>query len=396
MESSRKNRAIYIDREAIYTLSLAKEGLLNPVKSLMSKKEAIEVDRTRIYLGKSFPFSFLLAPSGKRNEEILKSSQTGEVLDLICNGMKYGEIVNQEIFPIDKMERVKNIFQTMDMTHPGVQNTLRRLGNYAIYGEYSINFDDVKDIRVKIERAKKSISAKNITALMLAGKPLHRAHERLIRLTLDKSDLIVIFLLKPHYNETLSYNVRYKSLKYFVDNYLPKNRVIIVPLENTYIFAGNNEAILDAIVAQNFGCNRIIIGQNHAGLGVFYDKNSLKSIFDTLKGMSIEIDINNEFVYCNVCNTLVSTSNCPHGQHHHIHYHSESIMELLKEGLLPPAVLVRKEISAIILSEFFPNRFKNIEKLYYDILPLSGLLENHSEKEFYIELMKLYKTSSLN
>jgi sulfate adenylyltransferase len=67
----------------------------------------------------------------------------------------------------------------------------------------------------------------------------------------------------------------------------------------------------------------------------------------------------------------------------------------MKLGLLPPAVLVRTEISAIVLSSLFPKRFKNLEKLYYDILPVSGLLEDHSEEDFYNELMRLYQTTSL-
>jgi sulfate adenylyltransferase len=166
-------------------------------------------------------------------------------------------------------------------------------------------------------------------------------------------------------------------------------------LESSYVFAGYNEVLIDAIVAKNYGCNRLTIGQNHAGVGMYYDQNAHKSIVDKLIGIDIDINISAEYVYCNECKTLVSTQTCPHGQHHHISYHSDSILELLKLGLLPPAVLMRKEISALILSKLFPNRFKNLEKLYYDILPIAGLLEEHNEKDFYIELMKLYQTTSL-
>ena len=74
---------------------------------------------------------------------------------------------------------------------------------------------------------------------------------------------------------------------------------------------------------------------------------------------------------------------------------SDSILELLELGFLPPAALIRKEISAFLLSKLFPNRFKNLEKLYYDLLPVEGLLEEHTEKDFYLELMKLYQTTSL-
>ncbi len=395
MKSSRKNRALYIDQEALATLALLQEGLLQPVDKLMNRQEAQEVDRTKEYKGKSFPFSFILAPAGKKNEEILQQLKKGEKVDLIENHKKVGELIVEEVFAIDPLERLKNIYGTSDPSHPGISATMQRLGNYAVSGDFWVEFDEVRQTKEKIKERKKELKAKTVSAIMMAAKPLHRAHERLIRLTLEESDLVVIFLLKPYVNEKFSYELRKKTLDYFVKNYLPKNRVLVVPLENTYIFAGFNELILDAIVAQNFGCNRLVVGKNHAGLGLYYEKNSLKSVFDQFKGINIEIQTVSEFVYCDECKTLVSTNTCPHGSHHHISYHADSILELLELGILPPAVLVRKEISAIILSELFPNRFKNLQKLYADLIPTSGLMECHSEEDFYIELMKLYQTTSL-
>ncbi|BCD68417.1 sulfate adenylyltransferase [Nitratiruptor sp. YY09-18] len=394
MKSSKRNR-LFIDREALATLALVQEGLLSPVDKLMNSKEAKEVDSTKEYRGKSFPFSFILAPSGKKNQEILQSLKPGEIVDLYENNIKVGEVETEEVFTIDPLERLKNIYGTSDTSHPGIATTLQRLGNYAISGKFHVEFGDIKKAKELVQAKKRELKAKNTAAIMLAAKPLHRAHERLIRLTLEENDLVVLFLLKPYVNEKFSYELRYQTLEYFVKNYLPKNRVLIVPLENTYIFAGFNELILDAIVAQNFGCNRLVVGKNHAGLGLYYDKNSVKSIFDDLKGISIDIQTVSEFVYCDECKTLVSTNTCPHGSHHHISYHADSILELLELGILPPAVLVRKEISAIILSELFPNRFKNLEKLFADLIPNPGLMVKHNERDFYIELMKLYQTTSL-
>jgi sulfate adenylyltransferase len=229
----------------------------------------------------------------------------------------------------------------------------------------------------------------------MAANPLHRAHERFIRQSLERTDIIVIFLLKPYNSADLHYDLRYQTLQYFVENYLPRNRVVVVPLESSYIFAGSNEVILDAIVAKNYGCDRLMIGQNHAGIGMYYDQNANKSIIDRLVGIDIDVGIASEYVYCNQCKTLVSVQTCPHGHHHHISYHSESILELMQQGLLPPAVLVRKEISSMIVASLYPNRFKNLAKLYYDIMPVNGLLEEHTEKDFYVELMRLYQTTSL-
>lgn len=398
MELIRKNKDLYIDIEAISSLALAKEGLLYPAVGLMDKSTALDVDTTGMLDGKSFPFSFVLAPSGKKNHQVLKNAKPKDTLNLINahTKQKCGEIVVNEIFEIDPLKRVEKIFSTSNLSHPGVSDILKRLGTLAVSGEYYVEFDGVKKAKQLIQEAKEKVNAKSIKAVMMAGKPFHRAHERMIRLCMEDSDLIVIFLLKPYKHDIMSYELREKTIKYFVKNFVHMNKVIVVPFENTYIFAGNNEVILNSIVAKNFGCTSIAMGQNHAGLGMYYDKKSIKSIFDTLVGVDIDVDIISEFVYCNECKTLVSTKTCPHGQHHHIHYHSKSIMELFNQGLPPPAVLVRKEISAIILSNLFQNRFKKLEELYYDILPMNGLIEQHSEEEFYIELMKLYQTTSLN
>ncbi|WP_428737099.1 sulfate adenylyltransferase [Sulfurimonas sp.] len=395
MTSSRKNKTLYIDKEAASALELVKDGLLLPVTKLMSEAESQEVLRTGLIDGKTFPFPFILAPSGKKNEEIIKSLEVGEEIVLLCDGVEYATLKVDEVFKIDPKERVKQIYGTDDLSHPGVLATIKRLGNFAICGEYELHNHPFNESKERIKEAKEIIEAKHVSSLVMAANPLHRAHEKLIRQTLDGTDLLVIFLLKPYDNANLSYEIRKESLEYFINNYLPKNRVLIVPLENSYIFAGYNEIIIDAIVAKNYGCDRLTIGRNHAGLGMFYDCNSNKSIVDRVTGIDLEITVASEYVYCNECRTLVSKNTCPHGQHHQISYHSDSLLELLEYGLLPPAVLIRKEISSFILSKQFPNRFKNLEKLYYDTFPVTGLLEEHTEKDFYLELMKLYQTTSL-
>jgi len=395
MALSRKNRELHLDQEAASALRLVKAGLLSPVTELMNKAETIDVLNEGLINGKTFPFPFILSPSGEKNEEVLNSAIKDEQLELFVDKKHFGHIIVDEIFEINPRERVRQIYGTDDMSHPGVKNTFERLGNLAISGKYEIDFTTLDKSKQLIDDAKARVGAQHTTAIMMAANPLHRAHERLIRQTLDKTDLIIIFLLKPYNEKELIFETREETLNFFITNFLPKNRVVVVPLENSYIFAGYNEVLIDAIVAANYGCNALTIGQNHAGVGMYYDQNAHKSIVDKLVGISIDINIASEYVYCNECKTLVSTRTCPHGQHHHIAYHSESILELLKLGLLPPAVLMRKEVSALILSKLFPDRFKNLEKLYYDIMPITGLLEEHSEKDFYLELMKLYQTTSL-
>lgn len=395
MTSSRKNKTLLIDKEAASVLELVLDGLLSPVTKLMSEADSKQVLETGLIDDKSFPFPFILAPSGRKNEEVISSLEAGEAVTLLCDGEEFAILHVEETFQIDSHDRVKHIYGTDDLTHPGVQATMKRLGSWALSGEYELKKTTPNKGKIDILNAKKRVDAKHTSSLVMAANPLHRGHERLIRQTLDSTDLLVIFLLKPYDSANINYELRSEALEYYLNNFLPKNRVVVVPLENSYIFAGYNEIIIDAIVAKNYGCDRLTVGRNHAGLGMFYDCNSNKSIVDRVVGIDIEIEIASEYVYCDQCTTLVSKNTCPHGQHHQISYHADSILQLLEAGILPPAVLIRKEISAFLLSKLYPNRFKNLEKLYYDTFAAKGLLEEHTERDFYLELMKLYQTSSL-
>ena len=398
MTSSRKNKTLFIDREAASVLEILKCGLLKPLTGLMSKKQKESIIKTGKINGTTFPIPLILGPSGARNEEVIKSLEIGEELSIFCEGEEFATLIVDETFITDPQRRTKHIFGTDDLSHPGVQNTIERLGTRAVCGEYEILNTKVNQNKINkevIEVAKRTTNAKHTSALILGANPLHRAHERLIRQAIDTTDLLIIFLLKPYEETNLNYELRYETLEFFVNNFLPKNRVVIVPLEKSYIFAGYNELIVNAIVAKNYGCDRLTISRDHTGLGIFYDENAGKSIVDNLIGIDIEVKLESEYVYCNQCTTLVGKNTCPHGQHHQISYNSDSILELLELGLLPPTILIRKEISAFLLSKLFPRRFKNLEKLYSDILPVEGLMKEHTESDFYIELMKLYQTTSL-
>ena len=390
-----QNKSLYIDTEALSTLALVQAGLIAPVDRLMNEAEAKEVDQTQFYKGVPFPFAFVLAPKGQKNAKVLKSVKKGETVDLINEGKKVGELTVEETFPIDPKQRLYNIYGTADPSHPGVKNTTSRLGEIAVSGPYRVEYPLIEDNINRINQMITRTGAKFVSSMMIAANPLNRAHERMIRQAISDSDLLVIFLRKPFTNDGLRYDIRYNALNRFIDNFIPRNKVIIIPFENTYIFAGYNELILDALLAKNYGCHQLVVGKNHGGLGLYYDQNRLNSVFDHCKNIDIHIKTVDEYVYCDTCKTLVSTTTCPHGQHHHVHYHSESIMKLIQSGLMPPPILVRKEVSANILASLFPDRFENLQQMHYSLMPGSGLLEQQSEEQFYLKLIELYQTSSL-
>ena len=398
MDSSRKNnrKTLYIDTKLLSTMALIQAGLAKPLTGLMNKETAAEVDRTKKYKGTSFPFSAIFAPAGKRNHEVLLSLKQGKVVDFINNGKIVGHITVEETFEIDIDERLYNIYGTSDRSHTSVKHTAKRLGTISLSGDYSVEYPLIQSYLTRVSEMIKNNNANFVSAMMISADPLTLADERIIRQAISDTDLLIIFLRKPFYSNGLRFDIRYNSLSTFVENFLPKNKVIIVPFENSYMFSGFNELFIDATIAKNFGSNQLIVNKNHLGLGLFYDENKIKTIFDNFENMNIHIKAVDIYVYCDTCATLVSTHTCPHGQHHHVHYHSDAILELLQAGILPPTILVRKEVSSNILAALFPDRFKNIQSLYNSLIPNTGLLEEQTEEEFYLKLQDLYHTSTLN
>ena len=396
MNYSKRSDTLQIDTEALSSLALVQEGLLTPVTGLMNKQEADEVDRTKRYKDLPMPFSFILCPKGKKNEQNIQNFKKGDRVTLINDNKEVGYLIVDETFKIDPNERLKNIYGTQDSSHPAIKRAKSRLGEWAVSGEYKVEYPQIKENIRKIKEAIELNGAKNVAGIMLGANPLTRAQERIIREAISSNDLLVIFLIKPFTTEGLDYDIRKRTLDILIENFIPVNKVVVVPFENSYIFAGYNELILDAILAKNYGCNRLIIGKNHRALGVLYSKDKINTVFDSIKeAINIDIDLKDEYVYCDICRTLVNTNTCPHGQHHHIHYHHKPIMELIRNGIIPPTILVRKEISAHIIASLFPGRIKNLQQTYDMLMPNSGILETKSEEEFYIQLMHLYQTASL-
>lgn len=385
------SKNITISSEIYGLLKLIKNQILSKFNTLMDEAQIDEVVSTSRLNGELIPYAYIFAPAGESNQSIVKKANLGDEIELLLDEKPVGKIYVNSSF---KHKNYWNYFSIFEAN--AIATTPKNEKKWCLSGEIEIYSDSLERQKKDFLAIKKELNLQKVTALMLSANPLHRVHERLIRLTIDKADFVLLFLIRSLKEDALEYELRRKTLEYFVDKFLPKDRVKIILFSNTTLFCDHKNPELECIAAYNFGANKVIIGQNHGSIGMFYDENQPQTIVDKVRAnLNLEILVMPEFVYCNECATIVSSKTCPHGAHHHVKYNSDAIIELLRAGILPPMILMRKEISAIILSEIHKNRFKNLQNVYDKLFPNNGILETHTEFDFYKELAKLYQTTSL-
>lgn len=387
MDLRREKKRIYIDREALSVLEMLQEGILAPVTSLMDEKQAREVNQSGLFKGCSFPSPLIFAPSGRKNQEIIHSLKQDEEVELFVSDERVGSLRAKEIFKVDKEERIRKIMGG-DLGNIETERIYQRIGDYAIYGDFEVVGYKVSQNKQRIQDKIDALGAKKICGVMLNANPIHKVHEKILEESLFKHDLLVIFV--PHHNSWfLPFSLRIESLEYVVNNFLPFEKILVIPLDYTYLLAGQNRMILNALICKNYGCTDFIASLGSSDLGIFCEGDRTFTIMDSIQGIDLSIQLLSEYIYCNQCNTIRSTKICPHGKHHHISYDSRNFFEMLKLGLMPPEVFIRKEVSAMILTHLFPDRAKKLNKLYSDLVSQEGVVEEN-EKKFYENLSRLY------
>ena len=397
MISPKRNKTLDITLEEFSTLELIDSGALGNFRSLMDEEEALEVESSGRLWGVIMPFAYSFAPSLESAQNLLKELKNSTKKEIKLNLALNGEIIGD--IDIKSFYEQKNpglsIFTAKNiciLNKDGEQS-----GKIAISGEFSLRKNQLVSTKEQIQKRIAEIGASKVTAIMLTADPMHRLHERLIRMTIDKADLVLIFLVRTFSSEgRLDFDLRLECLEYVCENYIPKERVCIVPFSNTTLFSDHINPVLEAIAAKNFGANKLVIGQSHTGLGLHYDHNIASTLLDDYASeLGLELIVMPEMFYCELCHTIVSSKSCPHGAHHHIKYHVNTLKKLLFKGIMPPAMLMRPQVSAIILDRLYPKRFNSLQKLCGDLFPNDGIVESYSQRDFYEKLMRLYQTSSL-
>jgi sulfate adenylyltransferase len=293
------------------------------------------------------------------DQELADSIGEGEEVALVDeeSGRIMAVMQVEDKYVIDREFECQHVYTTTDAEHPGVQKVMEQRavnlgGSVSVIdeGEFPSMFGDLY-VRPAESRAMFAEKGWSSIAAFQTRNPMHRSHEHLAKIAVEVTDGVfihqVLGKLKPG---DIPADVRTKAIQAMIDNYFVPGTVIQAgyPIEMRY--AGPREALIHALIRQNYGCSHLIVGRDHAGVGDYYGPFDAQNIFDRLPAdalitQPLKIDIT---FYCQKCHGMATAKTCPHGKEDQIQVSGTEQRRMLSEGEDVPMEFSRPEVIAVL------------------------------------------------
>ena len=360
-----------LNDSAIANVVMLGSGYFNPLQGVMNKTEAIFVcDELRTLNGLFWPIPVLNItremPDFKIGEKValLDSSQDHNPCIAIMNISDVEFLSDQDLnyFCI-------RIFGTNDCNHPGV-NKFKKLGNYLVSGSikvsqlstFPMDHPDTFRTASQLREIITDLGWRKIVAFQTRN-PMHRAHEEVCRIACERinADGLIIHMLLGKLKEgDIPAKTRDECIRTMVASYFHDLPVLISGYGFDMLYAGPREALLHAIVRQNLGATHLIIGRDHAGIGNFYGEFEAQEIFDKWHDVSelqIQIFKADHAAYSKKLEKVVMLNEVDkHQAVDFVTLSGTKLRELLANGQLPPAEVVRPEVAEILIDFYKLNK----------------------------------------
>ncbi|MFW9818989.1 MAG: sulfate adenylyltransferase [Candidatus Thorarchaeota archaeon] len=260
----------------------------------------------------------------------------------------------QDNYNYNKKEFAEKVYRTLDRNHPGVENVFNMKekllgGEIFLINEPEAVFPelDLKPIETRVLFKEKKWD--RVVAFQTRNPP-HLGHEYVQKAGLTYVDGLFInpVIGKKKIGDFLD-EVIINSYQVLIDQYYPKDRVVLSTFETEMRYAGPKEAIFHAIARKNFGCDHIIIGRDHAGVGDYYGPYDAHEIFDLFPDLGIEPIKFRSFSKCSKCDSIVNDKICPHPPEMQNFFAGREIRAALQSGKPPDPEVMRPEVAKVIL-----------------------------------------------
>lgn len=330
-------------------------GALSPLEGFMGEKDYLAViNDMRLASGLPWSIPITLATTKEQathyplDKPIVLMDEQGTPLALLNLEEKY--VAKREL-------EAEKVYKTTDDAHPGVAAIKKEgellLGgkiemlNRVSYSDFETYRRDPADLRAYFVEKK----WKRIVGFQTRN-PIHRAHEYLTKSALEICDGLLIHpLVGETKGDDIPADVRMKCYEVLMQNYYPKDRVLLAVNPAAMRYAGPREAIFHALIRKNYGCTHFIVGRDHAGVGNYYGTFDAHYIFDNFEPEEIGITplFFDHTFFCKKCEEMASNKTCPHTNDDRVILSGTKVRELLSKGELPPIEFSRPEVAKILI-----------------------------------------------
>jgi len=341
---------------------LLADGTFWPIPVTLS---ASKEDAAAIKVGEEIA---LFDPEGK---EVMATMKVTEKYEMTAADKKFE---CEKIYMGEGTKTPEDFWKIAGKEHPGVQMVMQQkdfnlAGPVKVLseGEYPKKYTG---IYMRPEESRKIFDSRGwseVAALQLRN-PMHRSHEYLCKIAVEVCDGVYIHSLVGNLKPgDIPADVRVRCIDALVKHYFVEQNVVQggYPLDMRY--AGPREALLHATFRQNYGCSRMIIGRDHAGVGDFYGMFEAQTIFDKIPcpkepGKALlctPLKIDWTF-YCFKCDGMASLRTCPHGKEDRVLLSGTMLRKMLSEGGEVPDHFGRDEVLAL-LREYYQGLTEKVE-----------------------------------
>ena len=304
-------------------------------------------------------------------DEMIATMQVTEKYEMTETDKKYE---CEKIFMGEGISNPEEFWKVAEEDHPGVQMVMNQKA-FNLAGPVKVLTESEYPTRyagiyMRPEESRKIFEERGwreVAALQLRN-PMHRSHEYLCKIAVEVCDGVYIHSLVGNLKPgDIPAETRVKCIDALVKNYFVEGNVVQggYPLDMRY--AGPREGLLHATFRQNYGCSRMIIGRDHAGVGDFYGMFEAQTIFDKIPKpeepgkalLCTPLKIDWTF-YCYKCDGMASLRTCPHAKEDRVILSGTMLRKGLSEGTTIPDHFGRDEVLDI-LREYYAGLTEKVE-----------------------------------
>ncbi|MCZ6836349.1 MAG: sulfate adenylyltransferase [Planctomycetota bacterium] len=334
-------------------------GAFSPLTGFVGKAdfESICLNK-RLAAGSAWPIPITLAIDEETKSSL---SEGGKAALYHADGTLLAIIDVQEIYAHDKALEIPNVFGTEDEAHPGVKAVMDE-GEWLVGGPIHVltvtpehepgeQFTEHRLAPAQTRAAFAERGWKTVSAFQTRN-PIHRAHEYLCKCAQEITDGI---LIHPLVGETkpgdIPADVRMECYQTIIEHYFHPDHTMLSVMPGAMRYAGPREAILHALVRQNYGISHFIVGRDHAGVGDYYGTYDAQNIFDEFEPGEIEVEILKfeHAAWSNKAQGMVSGKTFPKIKGDQVFLSGTKVRELLEKGERPPAEFSRPEVADVLI-----------------------------------------------